>query len=274
MNEYTVSNQKLWDQWATAHIGSQFYDVPSFKAGRNSLSEIDMAEKPEVEGKSLLHLQCHFGLNTLSWARLGANVTGVDFSTKALEEARLLADELNIEARFVDSDVLELPAVLQGQFDIVYTSYGVISWLPDLTKWASVIQHFLKPGGLFFMIEYHPFIQVFENRLAGTGVEPTYDYYSHPDQPLHFEVNGASYAGENPNITHEIEYGWNHSLGEIITVLTNEGLHLEYLHEFDYINFKMFRDMDEFAPHRYRLQAAPPLPYMFSFKATKPLSSF
>ena len=272
MNEYSLSNQKLWDQWATAHIGSQFYDVPGFLAGRNSLSEIDLAEMPEVvEGKSLLHLQCHFGLNTLSWARLGANVTGVDFSIKAIEQARQLATASNIEARFVHSDVLALPDVLQGQFDIIYTSYGVLAWLPDLTKWASVIQHFLKPGGLFFMIDYHPFIQVFENRPTAPGVELTYDYYSHSDKPLQFEVKGASYAGKDPNITHEIEYGWNHSLGEIITVLTNQGLQLEYLHEFDYINYKVFRDMDEFAPHRYRLQAAPPLPYMFSLKATKSL---
>lgn len=271
MNEYTASNQTLWDQWATAHLGSQFYDLPSFKAGRNSLSEIDLAEQPQVAGKSLLHLQCHLGFDTLSWARLGAEVTGMDFSPKAIEAARQLAAELNIAARFVQSDVLSLPDVLQGQFDIVYTSYGAISWLNDLTRWAEVIWHFLKPGGLFFMIEYHPFIQVFESRPTESGVELTYDYYGHPDQPLRFEVKGASYAGESPLITHQVEYGWNHSLGEIITVLTSQGLHLEYLHEFDYINFKLFRDMEEFAPRRYRLQGAPPLPYMFSLKATRPV---
>lgn len=198
-------------------------------------------------------------------------MTGIDFSPKAIEAARQLSAELNIPARFVQSDVLTLPGALQGQFDIVYTSYGAISWLPDLAKWSEVILHFLKPGGVFFMIEYHPFIQVFENREEGPGIEPAHDYYPHPDKPLRFEVKGVSYAGESPDITHEVEYNWNHSLGEIITSLSGKGLGLEYLHEFDYINFKMFRDMEEFAPGRYRLQAAPPLPYMFSLKATRPL---
>ncbi len=271
MNEYTASNQKLWDQWTTAHVGSQFYDVASFKAGRNTLSEIDLAETPDVAGKSLLHLQCHFGLDSLSWARRGADVTGVDFSMNAIEAARQLAAELDIAAHFVQSDVLTLPEALDGQFDIVYTSYGTIFWLPDLARWGQVINHFLKPGGTFFMIEYHPFIQVFEDQTDGPGLKITHDYYPHPDQPLRFDVTGGSYAGQSEQITHPVEYGWNHSMGEIITTLTATGLHLEYLHEFDYINFKMFRDLEEFAPHRYRLKAAPPLPYMFSLKATKPL---
>lgn len=269
MNEYSASNQKLWDQWATAHVESQFYDVASFKAGRSSLSEIDLAEMPEVAGKNLLHLQCHFGKDSLSWARLGATVTGVDFSPRAIEIARNLAAELNIDARFVESDVLALPDALDGQFDIVYTSYGTIFWLPDLAKWSQVINHFLKPGGTFFMIEYHPFLQVFDDRPDGPGVKIAYDYYPHPDKPLRFDVSGGSYAGPSEHVTHKVEYGWNHSLGEIISGLTGSGLRLEYLHEFDYINFKMFRDMEEFAPQRYRLKDTPPLPYMFSLKATK-----
>ncbi len=270
MDEYTASNLKLWDQWASVHIGSRFYDVPGFEAGRNSLSEIDMAEMPAaaVAGKSLLHLQCHFGLDTLSWARLGAEVTGVDFSPNAITSARQLSAEMNIPARFIQSDIVTLPDALQGQFDIVYTSYGALAWLPDLAKWGEVIQHFLKPGGVFYMIEYHPFIHVFENRSDESGVELKYDYFPHPDKPQIFEVKGASYAGDSPDITHKVEYNWAHSLSEILTALTIRGLHLEYLHEFDYINFKIFRDMEEFAHHRYRLQGVPPLPYMFSLKAT------
>ncbi len=121
------------------------------------------------------------------------------------------------------------------------------------------------------MIEYHPFLQVFENKTEGTGVELTYDYYSHPDKPLRFGVKGVSYAGESPDITHEVEYNWIHSLGEIISSLAGKDLRLEYLHEFDYINFKLFLDLEEFAPHRYRLKSAPPLPYMFSLKASIPV---
>jgi SAM-dependent methyltransferase len=266
-NEYTSSNQKLWDGWATSHVDSEFYDVPGFKAGRTSLSEIDLTEMPDVKGKSLLHLQCHFGMDTLSWARMGAEVTGIDFSTNAIEAARKLADDLKIPARFIQSDVLALPDALEGQFDIVYTSYGVIFWLPELATWGKVINHFLKPGGTFYMIEYHPFLHVFEDRKDAPGVDLTYDYYPHPDKPLRFEVAG-SYAGAP--VTHKVEYGWNHSIGEVINALADTGLHIEFLHEWDYINFKMFRDMDEFAHHKYRLKDAPPLPYMFSLKATKP----
>jgi ubiquinone/menaquinone biosynthesis C-methylase UbiE len=270
VDKYVESNQKLWDQWTLAHLTSPFYDVAKFKAGHDRLSQIDLEEMPDVKGKSLLHLQCHFGMDTLSWARRGAEVVGVDFSPKAVESAIQLATELNIPSRFVQSDVLTLPDVLEGQFDIVYTSYGAIFWLSNLTTWGKVIHHFLRPGGTFFMIEYHPFLHIFENRSDGDGVEIIYSYSSPIDQPLEFAVTGGSYAVENDAITHPVEYGWNHSFGDIITSLTSTGLHLEYVHEFDYINFQMFQNMEEFEPHRYRLKGVPSLPYMFSLKATMP----
>src|SRR5947209_740824 len=168
MDEYMATNRKLWDAWTKIHLDSEFYDVASFRNGERPIRirDYEREEIGEVAGRSLLHLQCHFGLDTLSWARLGAEVTGADFSGRAIELARSLAGELGLPARFVHSDVYSLPANLQGEFDIVFTSYGVLYWLPDLSRWAEVVAHFLKPGGVFYVVEYHPFSQVFDDENA------------------------------------------------------------------------------------------------------------
>ncbi|TMB65463.1 MAG: class I SAM-dependent methyltransferase, partial [Chloroflexi bacterium] len=142
-------------------MGSGLYDVTGFKAGKSRLKPVEREELTGVQGKSLLHIQCHFGLDTLSWAREGAIVTGVDFSEPALEAARGLADECGIEARFIHSDVYSVPQKLSEQFDIVFTSYGALCWLPDMHRWAEIVARFLKPGGTFYMVEFHPMSGVF-----------------------------------------------------------------------------------------------------------------
>jgi 2-polyprenyl-3-methyl-5-hydroxy-6-metoxy-1,4-benzoquinol methylase len=149
MNQYTHANRILWNAWTKIHEKSQFYDIQAFKAGGNTLKSIELDELGDVRGSSLLHLQCHFGQDTLSWARLGAQVTGVDLSDEAISLARSLAGELGLKARFVCSDLYELPQVLKEQFDIVFTSYGVLAWLSDLPRWAGIIANFIKPGGYF-----------------------------------------------------------------------------------------------------------------------------
>lgn len=267
MNEYTKSNLAMWNEWAELHATSGFYDVQSFKAGKSKLKEIERAELTDVAGKSLLHMQCHFGLDTLSWAREGATVTGADFSDTAIALARALSDELHIPARFVQSEITALPEVLDDQFDIVYTSYGVLCWLPDLDKWAQAIAHFLKPGGTFYIVEYHPFFSIFEDRQDGPGVDIKYSYFP-SSAPLRFPITG-SYAATIAEPKNTVEYNWNHSLSEIITALIGAGLRIEFLHEFDYMNFKPFRDMDEFEPKKWRMANTPAIPLMFSIKATK-----
>jgi 2-polyprenyl-3-methyl-5-hydroxy-6-metoxy-1,4-benzoquinol methylase len=157
MDEFLKANQKLWNEWTTEHENSPFYDLDGFKAGRERLRSIELEEVDDVRGKSLLHLQCHFGMDALAWARHGAIVTGVDLSNDSITLAQSLSKELNIPANFVCSDVLTLPDHLQGQFDIVFTSYGILHWLRDLKRWAQVIAHFLKPGGFFYIVEDHPF---------------------------------------------------------------------------------------------------------------------
>ena len=138
-------NRANWNERTRVHAGSDFYDVAGFKDGRITLNEFERAGVGDVRGKSFLHLQCHFGLDTLSWARLGANATGVDISDDAIGLARKLNDEVGLDAKFVRSDIYDLPQVLDGEFDIVYTAMGVLAWLPDLAAWAEVVARYLKP---------------------------------------------------------------------------------------------------------------------------------
>src|SRR5437588_12459313 len=158
--EYMHINQQRWNEMVGFHEKSAFYDVTSFKAGRNTVAPLEREELGNVAGKSLLHLQCHFGMDTMSWARLGAKVTGVDYSERAIELAQSLAKELAIDAHFVRSNIYDLPndTLIPDTFDVVYTALGVLGWLPDLEHWGKVIAHYLKPGGTFDILEGHPFM--------------------------------------------------------------------------------------------------------------------
>src|SRR5678809_1174434 len=168
MDEYIQANQKLWNEWTAEHENSPFYNVEGFKAGKERLKSIELEEVGDVHGKTMLHLQCHFGLDTLAWARRGARVTGIDISERGIEQARLLAAETGLEATFVVSDVVELPDNLQGEFDVVFTSLGALNWLPDLPRWAEVVAHFVRPGGFFYIAEAHPFAWVFDDDDSAT----------------------------------------------------------------------------------------------------------
>ena len=272
MDEPLRRNRELWDAWTKIHVTSAFYDVASFRNGERPIrvADYEREEVGSVEGKSLLHLQCHFGLDTLSWARLGATVTGIDFSEEAIAAARGLALDLKIPATFISSDLYGLPDVLREQFDIVYTSCGVLGWLPDIEGWGRVAAHFVRPGGFLYVTEIHPVAQAFENE----GVEPgelrlAYPYWSHPE-PLRFEVKG-SYADPDAPTDGLVEYGWDHSLGEIVTSLAGAGLRLEFLHEFDFVRWPMdFLVQSEDGRWRLPDGSKGSLPLFFSLKATKP----
>ena len=164
MDERLKANLDAWNQMARIHAGSRGYRLAEFKAGQNVLKPIELREVGDVRGKSLLHMQCHFGLDTMSWARMGAKVTGVDFSDEAIKLARSISGELKIPARFVQSNIYDAPDVVHEQFDIVFTSYGALCWLPDITRWAQVAASFVKPGGFFYMAEFHPLTQMSRNR--------------------------------------------------------------------------------------------------------------
>ncbi len=260
--DYIAANRELWENWTASHLRSAFYDLAGFKAGRNSLLPVEIAEVGDVAGKSLLHLQCHFGQDTLSWARLGATVTGADFSEQAIAAARDLATELHIPASFVCANLYDLPDVLAGEFDLVYTGGGALWWLPDLTRWAAVVARYLKSGGSFYLHEIHPFPMAFEE-VAGE-LKPTHPYF-HADSPLRFETQG-SYAGSSDY--QGVEYGWAHSLAEIISALLAAGLRLQFLHESPYAYYQMFPSLVQEGAGRWAMLKHE-LPLSFSLLATK-----
>ena len=261
-DEYIASNKQLWDNWTLLHEKSDFYDVAGFKAGRDTLNPTEVEEVGNVAGKSLLHLQCHFGMDTLSWARHGAKVTGADLSETAINLARSLSAELGIDANFVAANLYDLPAVLEDQFDIVYTGGGALWWLPDIAGWGKVIAHFLKPGGVFYIREQHPAAMAFEE-MDGR-LEPLYSYWEQRE-PLKFDTHG-SYATDADY--HFVEYGWIHSMGEIINALTSQGLHIEFLHEWPYNFFQMFPSMVRDEQRRWWLPGhSTSIPMSFSLRA-------
>ena len=266
MNEFLENNRSLWNGWTRLHKPSRFYDIERFKAGKSSLEPLELAEVGDVAGKSLLHLQCHFGMDTLSWARLGAQVTGVDFSDEAVRLASALAAELNIPARFVRSNVYDLPQHLGDErFDIVYTSYGVLAWLPDLYAWAEVIAHCLKPGGFFYVVEFHPLFEM----LDDAGARFAYPYFGAP-RPLELRATGSYAAREATDFEHE-EFNWPHPLSEVINAVVRAGLRLEYVHEFDYVwHAAAYTHLDEFEPGKGRVRGPMGLlPHMFSLRARR-----
>jgi SAM-dependent methyltransferase len=262
---YFEKNKELWNAKTPVHIGSEFYDLQSFEAGETSLNEIELAGVGEVEGKTLLHLQCHFGMDTISWARMGAKVAGLDFSEAAIEQAQGLAESLAPEAKFVCCNVFDTRKFVAEKFDIVFTSYGTIGWLPDLKPWAKAISESLNEGGFFYIADFHPFVWMLDDNFKGIY----YNYFPTPaNEPIISEQEGT-YANREANIN-LIEFGWNHSISEIITVLLEEGLEIESFEEFDYSPYKCFPDMKKVGEKRFVFESFEhKIPYVYALKARK-----
>ncbi len=265
MENYVDSNRALWNEMTPLHERSGFYDVAGFKAGRCTLKKLELEEVDDVSGKSLLHLQCHFGLDTLSWARKGAAATGMDFSEQAIDLARRLSRETGIGADFICANVFDLPDVLPGQFDIVFTSYGVLTWMPDLTKWAQVAAHFVKPGGFFYITEFHPITLVFNDNPESTKPEVILPYFQ-GKEALEF---GPSPDYASGNVLKHHSYEWQYPVGDVITALAGAGLHIDFLHEFPFTCYKALPYLKQGEDGLWRLPGDP-LPLSFSIKATRP----
>ena len=267
MDSYLQANRALWDERVPLHRDSASYALAGFKAGRCSLKSIELAELGAVTGKSLLHLQCHFGMDTLSWARRGAHVTGADFSNQAIALAQSLSVELAVPARFICANLYDLPQVLTEQFDIVFTSAGVLGWLPDIQRWGEVVAHFLRPGGTFYIREQHPFANTFGDTEAAAPPQLAHPYFDH--EPTRWEESG-SYAEPQAETAHNVHYEWQHTLGNIVNALTTQGLRLEYLHEFPFAGWKCLPGMEQGDDGWWRLPGQETLlPLTFSLKATK-----
>lgn len=267
MDEFLRANKKLWDNLTPIHEKSDFYDMESFLNGKCTIEKIDVRELGDVSGKILLHLQCHFGQDTISWARRGAKVTGADFSEEAISLARSLADRLNIDAQFVCCNIYDLPEHLTGQFDIVYTSGGVLNWLPDLAGWGKIAAHFLKPGGKFYVREFHPSAYIFADDEHETAPRVHYPYFR-TDQPLRFDDQG-SYADRDAD-TRNVNYEWPHSMGEIVNSLIDAGLRINFLHEFPFSSYRSHPFMKKQPDGYWHFPENPgSIPFMFSIMATK-----
>lgn len=259
---YIEANRHGWNLKTAIHQSAEFYALDAWKAGKTSLNAIELNEVGDVNGKSLLHLQCHFGQDTLSWARLGARVTGVDFSDAAIDLARELSTQTGLEARFVCCNLYDLPKHLDETFDVVFTSYGTIGWLPDLEPWAGIVARHLKPGGFFYIVDFHPIIWMMDEEMTHLK------YPYHNFGVIETEQVG-SYADRYADIQYK-EYGWNHSLSEIINALLGQGLRLEFLNEYPYSPYNCFSKCVQTPDGNYQIQGLEQvLPMVYSLKARK-----
>jgi SAM-dependent methyltransferase len=244
--DYIQINKHSWNNRVAAHLDSEFYDVKGFKSGNTSLKSIELELLGDVKELSILHLQCHFGQDSLSLSRMGAHVTGVDLSDKAIKVAQELNTDLNLNAEFICCDIYDLPKYLNKQFDIVFTSYGTIGWLPDLNKWAEIINNFLKPKGKFIFVEFHPVIWMYDDNFEGVA----YNYFN--AGPI-IETENGTYADKNANIKSEY-IGWNHDLGEVLSALLAQNLKIQSFNEFDYSPYSCFNNTIEFEPGKFRIE--------------------
>jgi SAM-dependent methyltransferase len=261
MRDLIAKNRRQSDERTPIHVGSSFYDLESFKTGRSSLKPVELEELGDVAGKRLLHLQCHFGLDTLSWARQGAQVTGVDFSSESIAVASQLTHELGIDARFVCSDVYELTSNLDGRFEIVFTSYGVHVWLPDLPRWAETIASFLDEGGVFYMVDGHPAGNTLEEENGNLVIaEPYFDA-----GPI--ECPAGTYADSTATLSSP-SYQWQHSLSDLINALASADLRIEFLHEFPFSAYRRLPSMERREDGYWHLPEGG-FPFLFSLRARK-----
>jgi SAM-dependent methyltransferase len=258
---YLAINKESWNKRTDHHITSDFYDVKGFLEGNTSLNEIELNLLGDISGKKILHLQCHFGQDTIALARMGAKVTGVDLSDNAIEKANDLANQANQKVTFVCSDIYDLPNHLEGQFDIVYTSYGTIGWLPDLDKWAKIIARYLKPNGKFVFVEFHPVVWMFDNEFQKIG----YNYFN---SGAIIETESGTYTDTSADL--EQEYvSWNHPISEVVNSLVQNNLFIDSLDEFDYSPYNCFSHTIEVGPKKFRIEhLGNKIPMVYAIQAT------
>lgn len=262
MENYLEINKKSWNAKVETHMKSDFYFIDEFLAGRNSLNAIELPLLGNLEGKSVLHLQCHFGQDSISLSRLGAKVTAVDLSDKAIYEAKNLAQKCKVDTQFICSDLYNLPNVLDEKFDVIFTSYGTIGWLPDLQKWAHVIDHFLKPEGELVMADFHPVVWMYDDNFYGIA----YNYFN--EKPI-VETYEGTYADFSADIVEDYVM-WNHPISEILQSLMDNHLTLTHFQEFDWSPYPCFKHITEFEKGKWRIEKfGNKIPMVYAIKAKK-----
>lgn len=262
MENYLETNKATWNKKVEVHMKSDFYFLEEFIQGRTSLNPVELELLGNIEGKRILHLQCHFGQDSISLSRLGANVTGVDLSDKAIEEAQKLAAICNTDTQFIASDVYNLTQVLDEKFDVVYTSYGTIGWLPDLEKWAKVISGFLNPGGRLVFVEFHPMVWIWDNNFE----KIEYSYFKGDAIIENYE---GTYADKTSEIA-QTDITWNHSLDEVIQNILKQNLQLDSFQEFNYSPYQCLNGMVETEKGQYIIEKfGNKVPLVYAISATK-----
>jgi SAM-dependent methyltransferase len=260
-DNYIDINRESWNARTPVHLESDFYDVESFVGGKTSLNKIELDLLGGVKGKKILHLQCHFRQDSISLARMGAEVTAVDFSDVAIDAANKLAEKCGEKVEFICADVFSLPEVLEGKFDLIFTTYGVIGWLPDLNKWANIISHFLKEDGELLLVEFHPFIWMFDDDF--NDIVFTY----HQTEPI-VEQSEGTYTDMDADIVQKY-ISWNHSLSEVFEALKKKSLPVHDFKEYNYSPYACFKGVVEFEKGRYRIEKfGDKIPMVYSMKAS------
>ena len=260
--DYKKINKESWNERTDVHIQSDFYNNENFIKGESSLNPIELELLGDIKDKSILHLQCHFGQDTISLSRMGAITTGVDLSDKAILRANELAETTQTDTKFICCDIYDLPQHLNRKFDIVYTSYGTIGWLPDINKWATIVAQFLKPQGKFVFVEFHPVIWMLDDDLK----KIEYRYFN--SGPI-IENEQGTYTDSTIDLSLK-SVSWNHSLGEVVNSLINQGLELNLLNEYDYSPYNCFSNTIEIAPKQYRIKHLDnKIPMTYALSATK-----
>lgn len=261
-NNYIEINRQSWNKRTEVHLKSAFYDLDNFLKGKSSLNDIELNLLGDIKGKSVLHLQCHFGQDSISLARLGADVTGVDLSDKSIDSAKQLAKQTNSNAKFICCNIYDLPEHLNQKFDIVFTTYGTIGWLPDLDKWAKIISDFLKPDGKFVFAEFHPIVWMFDDHFEKIG----YNYFN--SGPI-AETQTGTYADRDAELTLS-GVPWNHGISEVLNSLINNGLRINSFDEYDYSPYNCFEKTVEFEPGKFRIKHLEnKIPMVYSIGAAK-----
>ncbi len=237
MNDEISINLKRWDELVNLHFQSKFYDVQSFINGKNTIPELEQRLLGDISGKKILHLQCHFGMDTLSLARMGAIVTGIDFSSNAILTAEKLRDEVGISedhVKFIQADIMSVNPLemIDNDYDMVFTTHGTISWLPDLFKWATLISYALKTGGNLFFMDTHPLLSIFEGDM-----EMRYNYF-HTGKPSYYEYE-YSYASDT-KVKNRSANNWTYDMAYILNSLINAGLTIQRMEEYPFLAWKFF----------------------------------
>lgn len=268
-DSFLAANRALWDERVAIHRRDEtgFYAVETVLAGGDTLGAIEAAEIGDLRGLRVAHLQCHFGLDTICLARRGATVTGLDFSPAAIAEARTLAAACGVTAAFVEGDVHDARSLIDGEFDLVYVSWGAINWLPDIARWAAVVASLLKPGGRLYLAEAHPTTLCLD--WVDGAIAPRFDWRTAPGKPI-AEDSDVTYTGAPDRLVNRRAYEWIHPLGDIVTALHASGLTVARLTEHPALTWELFPNMTEGADGLFRLPPEhPQLPLSFSLDAIR-----